>query len=101
MTGQGDDGQFIRPYMSKRQLAEVTPWSVAAIDKMVARGILKLRIHYSKPFGRRDLVFKWEAIKAEIEKNPGLSDLGDDMREPQLARKHVAQIEEDFLRMLS
>ena len=61
----------VRPYMSIEQLATVTPWSVPAIRKMMARGILKLDVHYFRPLGRRrELVFKWSAIVAMIEHEP-------------------------------
>lgn len=60
-----------RPYMSARQLAEMTPWTVNAIRKMRARGILKLGVHYFRPLGRgREVVFKWSAIVAMIEQQP-------------------------------
>jgi hypothetical protein len=57
--------------MSATQLADVTPWTVNAIRKMVARGVLKLGVHYFQPLGRRrELVFKWSAIVAMIEQQP-------------------------------
>ena len=57
-----------REYLSAEQLAEVTPWSVDAIEKMVRRGVLKRDVHYFQPFGRRtQLVFKWSAIVTLIE----------------------------------
>ena len=56
------------PYLSAEQLAKLTPWSPAAIEKMIRRGTLKLGVHYFQPFGRRGrLVFKWEAVVALIE----------------------------------
>lgn len=58
----------VRPYLSIQQLAEVTPWTVGAIRKMVARGVLKRGLHYFQPLGRRrELVFKWAAIEQLIE----------------------------------
>ncbi|MFI5398591.1 MAG: hypothetical protein ACHQ9S_23925 [Candidatus Binatia bacterium] len=58
----------VRPYLSIQQLAEVTPWTVDAIRKMVARGVVKLGVHYFRPLGRRrELVFKWDAIVELIE----------------------------------
>src|SRR5438552_9720855 len=58
----------VREYLSTAQLAEVTPWSVEAIEKMMKRGTLKRDVHYFQPFGRRtQLVFKWTAIVGLIE----------------------------------
>ena len=58
----------VREYLSAEQLAEVTPWSVDAIEKMVHREVLKRNVHYFQPFGRRtQLVFKWSAIVTLIE----------------------------------
>lgn len=65
---QGVPGHPVREYLSADQLAEVTPWSVDAIAKMVKRGVLKRGVHCFQPFGRRtQLVFKWSAIVALIE----------------------------------
>jgi hypothetical protein len=49
-------------------LAQWTPWTPDAIEKMVRRGVLVRGVHYFQPFGRRGrLVFKWGAIVALIE----------------------------------
>jgi hypothetical protein len=57
-----------RPYLSAEQLAELTPWTPDAIEKMIRRGVLVPGVHYFQPFGRRTkLIFKWEAIVALIE----------------------------------
>jgi len=61
----------VRPYLSVEQLAAVTPWSVNAIRKMLARGVMQLGVHYFRPLGRRrELVFKWDAIVELIEGGP-------------------------------
>lgn len=61
----------VREYLSTEQLAAVSPWSVAAIGKLVARGALRPGVHYFQPFGRRTkLIFKWSAIVALIEGRP-------------------------------
>ena len=61
-------GPSVREYLSADQLAEVTPWSISAIEKMVSRGVLRRDVHYFQPFGRRtQLVFKWSAVVALIE----------------------------------
>jgi hypothetical protein len=58
-----------KPYMYGEELAEVTPWSVDAIEKMVARGVLRRGVHWFQPGGRR--VFKWKAIVELIEGGEG------------------------------
>ena len=61
------EGQIL-PYLSTAQLASVTPWSVVAIEKMVARGVLVKGVHFFQPFGRRSQrIFKWEAVRSLIE----------------------------------
>lgn len=60
-----------RPYLSVEQLADLTPRSPDAIDKMVRRRVLKRGVHYFQPLGRRTkLIFKWAAIAALIEGRP-------------------------------
>jgi hypothetical protein len=55
-------------YLSAAQLAAITPWSVAAIEKMMKRGILERDVHYFQPLGpRTQVIFKWSAIVALIE----------------------------------
>jgi hypothetical protein len=57
-----------REYLSAEQLAERTPWSVAALQKMIHRGVLRRDVHYFQPFGRgTQLLFKWSAIVQLIE----------------------------------
>lgn len=59
----------IRPYMSIKQLAELSPWSPAAIDRMISRGIFQLNVHYFRPTGPRgERVFKWAAIAEFVER---------------------------------
>jgi len=57
-----------RPYMSIEQLAAVTPWTSEAIRRMVSRGRLQKGVHYFQLRARGQLVFKWEAIVALIER---------------------------------
>jgi hypothetical protein len=91
----------VREYLSSEQLAEVTPWNVSAIEKMVSRGVLKRDVHYFQPFGRRtQLVFKWSTIVDLIESRSA------DQSEEQalsLLRKgplDVAQAEKNLGRLL-
>jgi hypothetical protein len=74
LTGE-KPGSSVREYLNVEQLSEVTPWTVAAIEKMVIRGTLRLNLHYYQPFGpRTQLVFKWRAIVALIEGDRPKSD---------------------------
>jgi len=57
-----------RPYMSATQLADVTPWTVPAIEKMITRGMLVRNVHFFQPGGRRgQRIFKWSRIVELIE----------------------------------
>ena len=61
-----------REYLSAEQLAQVTPWSADAIEKMVRRGTFQLGVHYFQPHGRgTKLIFKWSAIVMLIESGTG------------------------------
>lgn len=57
-----------KPYLSAEELAQRTPWSTDAIEKMIARGVLVRGVHFFQLGGRRGrLIFKWDAIVALIE----------------------------------
>jgi len=57
-----------KPYLSAEELAQRTPWSPDAIEKMIARGVLVRGVHFFQFGGRRSrLIFKWDAIVALIE----------------------------------
>jgi len=57
-----------KPYLSAEELAQRTPWTIEAIEKMIRRGLLVRGQHYFQPTGQRGrLVFKWAAIVAMIE----------------------------------
>jgi hypothetical protein len=57
-----------KPYLSTRELSEVTPWSDQAIRTMMSRGVLKLGVHYFKPGGPGGRpIFCWRAIVEYIE----------------------------------
>ncbi len=55
----------MRQYLYIEQLAELVPWSPAAIRTMMCRGVLREGVHYFK-HGRRP-IFKWSAVEALIE----------------------------------
>ena len=102
-TASATSASTVRPYQSIAQLAEVTPWTVDAIQKMVARGIFKLGVHYFKPLGRkRGLIFKWPAIVAMIEQQPFIvQELDAPARQSRLAgRIDVEQATANFERLL-
>jgi len=58
----------VPPYISTEQLAELTPWSVQAINTMRKRGIFKVGVHYFQPAGKGgQVIFKWAAVVELIE----------------------------------
>jgi hypothetical protein len=57
-----------RQYLSAEQLAQQTPWSVDALEKMIQRGELRRGVHWFQPKGPgTQRIFKWSAIAAWIE----------------------------------
>jgi hypothetical protein len=55
-------------YLSAEQLAQQTPWSVDALEKMIQRGELRRGVHWFQPKGPgTQRIFKWSAIAAWIE----------------------------------
>jgi hypothetical protein len=62
------DRSTIPPYLSTEQLTALTPWSVDAIQKLIARGVLVCGVHFFQPGGRRSQrIFKWDKIVELIE----------------------------------
>jgi hypothetical protein len=55
-----------KPYVSVRELSNLTPWTQQAIRTMIAKGVLREGEHFFH-VGRRP-VFKWEAVVAFIER---------------------------------
>lgn len=51
-----------KPYLSIHEVSLLTPWTEQAIRTMMARGVLKLGVHYFDVGRRR--VFKWTAVVA-------------------------------------
>ena len=93
-----------RPYLSIEQLAELTPWSVGAIDRMVRRGILLPNIHYFQSTERGKRTFKWSAIVEFIEGNPNLHvEQADEVPAPRSRRRrgpiNVEQVETELRRL--
>lgn len=58
----------VKPYLYVEELAELTPWSVEAINTKVKRGELRQGVHYFQEQGRARRIFKWAAIVEAIEK---------------------------------
>jgi hypothetical protein len=55
-------------YLNAEQLAQWTPWSVDALEKMIQRGELRRGVHWFQPRGAgTQRIFKWSAIAAWIE----------------------------------
>lgn len=57
----------MKPYLYIEELAELTPWSVQAINTKVRRGELRRNVHYFQDQRRGRLIFKWDAIVQAIE----------------------------------
>ena len=58
----------MRQYLYIHQLAELTPWSPAAIRTMMARGTLKPGVHFFRPHGSGSRpIFSWPAVQDYIE----------------------------------
>jgi hypothetical protein len=93
----------VRPYMSIEQLAAATPWTDDAIRHKMARGILKLGVHYFQPLGRRtEIIFKWSAIVDMIEQQPVLVEEPETVQARSRATKgiDVEQATANFERLL-
>jgi hypothetical protein len=56
-------------YISAEQLAQRTPWTVAAINQLIRRGVLVRGVHFFQLGPRGQRLFKWEAIVRLIESN--------------------------------
>lgn len=52
-------------YLSTVELTQFVPWSKDAIEKKIARGVLKRNVHFFYVDGRR--LFKWSSIVSLIE----------------------------------
>ena len=63
-----------KPYVSIRELSELTPWTEQAIRTMMAKSVLREGEHFFH-VGRRP-VFKWEAIVQFIEHRQNLPPTG-------------------------
>jgi hypothetical protein len=56
------------PYLSTDQLAQLTPWTIEAINTMRKRAVLKRGVHYFQPAGKHgQVIFKWAAVVELIE----------------------------------
>ncbi len=71
----------LREYLYVDQLAEVTPWTAAAIRTMMARGIFIEGVHYFRPHGRGSRpIFSWRAVSHYIEGTEAHSESGDTIK---------------------
>jgi len=58
----------VREFLSIGQLAELTPWTPAAIRTMMSRGVFRPGVHYFKPTGAGGRpIFSWRAVVDYIE----------------------------------
>jgi hypothetical protein len=100
-----------KPYLSAEELAQRTPWTLDAIEKMIRRSILVRGRHYFQPTGQRGrLIFKWAAIIALIEERPIQPELESMIESPEAgpskmhATKQVLDVEKataDLQRLLA
>jgi hypothetical protein len=90
-----------REYLYVEQLAELTPWSPAAIRTMIARGILKQGVHFFKPQGPGSRpIFSWRAVVGYIEGTESESDNGNAIRLADGAVIDLDQATEQAARLL-
>lgn len=88
-----------REYLYAEQLAELTPWSMEAIARMVRRGVLRVGVHYFQPQGSRGrLIFKWRRVVELIEGRTG--DPRDVVGEPATVALDVEEATQKLHRLL-
>lgn len=56
-------------YLTTAQLAERIHYDERVIRNQLKDSVLIEGIHYIRPFGRRKLLFIWEAIEADLHKS--------------------------------
>ncbi len=56
-------------YLTTDQLAKLIHYDARVIRDQLKDSVLHEGVHYIRPFGRRKLLFIWEAIEADILKS--------------------------------
>lgn len=53
-------------YMTARELAERIKYKPAVINNMLKDSVLLEGVHYVRPFGRRKVLYIWEAVEQSM-----------------------------------
>ena len=53
-------------YLTARELGERIKYKPAVINSMLKDSILLEGVHYIRPFGRRKVLYLWEAVEQEM-----------------------------------
>lgn len=54
-------------YLSTKQLTVRIPYTAATIRNNLMDNVLLEGVHYIRPFGRRKILFLWEAIERDMQ----------------------------------
>jgi hypothetical protein len=54
-------------YLTTKQLSERLPYTTATIRNTLMDNVLLEGVHYVRPFGRRKILFIWEAIERDMQ----------------------------------
>lgn len=58
-------------YLTTKQLSGRLPYTAATIRNTLMDNVLLEGVHYIRPFGRRKILFIWEAIERDMQRtNP-------------------------------
>jgi hypothetical protein len=53
-------------YLTARELAERIKYKPTVINNMLKDSVLLEGVHYIRPFGRRKVLYLWEAVEQEM-----------------------------------
>jgi hypothetical protein len=56
-----------RTYLTTKQLSLRMPYTAATIRNTLMDNVLLEGVHYIRPFGRRKILFIWEAIEKDMQ----------------------------------
>ena len=65
------DKQSGSTYLTARELAERIKYKPNVINNMLKDSVLLEGIHYVRPFGRRKVLYLWEAVELAMLKGAG------------------------------
>ena len=55
-------------YLTTKQLSGRLPYTAATIRNTLMDNVLLEGVHYIRPFGRRKILFIWEAIERDMQR---------------------------------